>query len=283
MIGIDSLGKNGRIGNQLFQYASLVGIAKNRGFEFCIPDHSNYSLKEEFEDSNGKSIHHQIQKCFKLNHIDKKYGYIDSDILELHQHHFCQELFDECPDNVSLHGYFESYKYFTHVEDELRKDLEFHDNLLGECTTFYFDNKIKNSVSIIIRRGDFLLFPDCHPVCNLDYYSSCINSIGKDRQFVIISDDIEWCKAQKIFEGNNFYFVDSTPKIFLKSVYDMCLSSLSDDFITSNSTFAWWISWLGKNTNKKVYMPDPWFGSKYSDINAEGYYPSYSIKVEREI
>lgn len=281
MIGMNSLGKNGRIGNQMFQYAALVGISKNRGFDFCIPNHSQYNFREEFEDSSGRSIHHQLQKSFKLSYLNGRYGLVDGSIIQLNQHHFCEELFNECPDNSTLEGYFESYKYFENCEDELRLDFQFHDDLLEESKKFYKKNSIKKSVSIIVRRGDFLLYPDCHPVCSLDYYKSCIDFFG-DRQFVIISDDIEWCKSQEIFNGNNFYFVEEQNK-FLKSVYDLCVSSLSDDFIISNSTFAWWISWLGKNKDKKVFAPDPWFGKTYENLIVDGYYPSYFIKVKRDI
>ena len=37
MIGYDRLGTNGRLGNQMFQYAALRGIAANNNLEFCIP------------------------------------------------------------------------------------------------------------------------------------------------------------------------------------------------------------------------------------------------------
>ena len=33
-IGMNNLGKNGRLGNQMFQYAALVGIAKQSGYDF---------------------------------------------------------------------------------------------------------------------------------------------------------------------------------------------------------------------------------------------------------
>ena len=36
-IGMNNLGKNGRLGNQMFQYAALVGIAKQSGYDFVIP------------------------------------------------------------------------------------------------------------------------------------------------------------------------------------------------------------------------------------------------------
>ena len=44
MLGMNALGQNGRLGNQMFQFAALVGIAKNMGYEYCIPDHSKACL-----------------------------------------------------------------------------------------------------------------------------------------------------------------------------------------------------------------------------------------------
>ena len=45
MIGYNTLGTNGRLGNQMFQYASLRGIADKHGYDFCIPpeDHPTYA------------------------------------------------------------------------------------------------------------------------------------------------------------------------------------------------------------------------------------------------
>ena len=37
MIGFNALGHLGRLGNQMFQFAALKGIARNRGYEYCIP------------------------------------------------------------------------------------------------------------------------------------------------------------------------------------------------------------------------------------------------------
>ena len=37
MISFNNIGNLGRLANQMFQYASLKGIARNRGFEFIIP------------------------------------------------------------------------------------------------------------------------------------------------------------------------------------------------------------------------------------------------------
>ena len=55
-IGFNHLGKLGRLGNQMFQYAALRGIAARRGFDFQIPT-SNF--QNEWKD-------HQLFKAFKL-------------------------------------------------------------------------------------------------------------------------------------------------------------------------------------------------------------------------
>ena len=48
MIGFNYLGKLGQLGNQMFQYASLKGIANKNGYNYCIPNHN-----EIFEDGLG--------------------------------------------------------------------------------------------------------------------------------------------------------------------------------------------------------------------------------------
>ena len=38
MIGINAVGKKGeRLANQMFQYAAVKGIAKNRGYSYVVP------------------------------------------------------------------------------------------------------------------------------------------------------------------------------------------------------------------------------------------------------
>ena len=46
MITFNNLGNLGRLANQMFQYASLKGIARNRGFEFMIPPGSAFGTRD---------------------------------------------------------------------------------------------------------------------------------------------------------------------------------------------------------------------------------------------
>ena len=77
MIGMNGLGSKGRLGNQMFQYASLVGIAKNMGYEHCIPDHSHVSWFHQHINGSIVTVYHQLQHLFELNHLNGRFVVFD--------------------------------------------------------------------------------------------------------------------------------------------------------------------------------------------------------------
>ena len=74
MIGMNALGSNGRLGNQMFQYAALVGIAKNLGYDYCIPDHSKVTWFDRMEGDEIITQHHQLQHLFEMNNLGDSFG-----------------------------------------------------------------------------------------------------------------------------------------------------------------------------------------------------------------
>lgn len=267
MIGFNHIGKMGRLGNQMFQSAALIGIAEYRGFDYCIPDHSRYR-------NYGGYQYHELQGCFKLKHFEGRYGYVDGDLVQLEQYHFCPEILEECPDNTTLIGYFESEKYFKHVENKVRENYEFLDFIKEKCYNYgksYLDD---NPVGLTVRRGDFLAEynKNRHCLCTLDYYKEALNKF-KDRTILIFSDDISWCKNQELFSSKNIIFVDSSEGIY-KGHFDLCLLSMCSDFIIANSTFAWWGAWLSSNKKKKVIAPKQWYGPELQHLILTDQLPS---------
>jgi len=286
-ISINNLGNLGRLGNQMFQYASLRGIAAKNKLDWIIPYpepknkfNDQYHLFKTFEMSGCKS------KNFGIN--------IPERILNCQSFNFINNLYNKCPDNSDLFGYFQTEKYFIEIEDEIRKDFTFQNNILEIAINFL--SKInKEKIFLHVRRGDNVYQPDSFGMCSLEYFSNALKYFFKDIAVVIVSDDIEWCKNQSLFKDERFYFSDfSLEKEFWifgdlfgeekKSCLpyiDLCLMSLCSGGIISNSTFSWWGAWLIKNPKYPIIAPTPWFGPSNKHLNTEDLIPNRWILLNK--
>ena len=118
MIGFNHMGRLGQLGNQMFQYAGLKGIAANRGFEYMVPIHA-----ETVVDALGNHLRTELFNPFSMK-VDT--GFIQSEKYVQEPHYeFSEDLFNNCPDDISLWGFFQTEKYFKHIEDEIREDFTF--------------------------------------------------------------------------------------------------------------------------------------------------------------
>ena len=165
MIGHNHLGKNGRFGNQMFQYAVTRGIAAKHNYDWCIPD--GPKTDDEFEDEENQ---HKLFMAFKMGGV-KVVNMHPAPYKKEGSFTFDQDLFDKCEDNVNLYGYFQSEKYFKHIEDEIRKDFEWRDDVKKLCQDM-FDSIGGKAISLHIRRTDHLIKPTYHPVLPLSYYEA---------------------------------------------------------------------------------------------------------------
>ena len=103
MIGINYVGKRKeRLANQMFQYAAVKGISKNRGYNWCVPPSNWKSSKDDWQE-------HQLFQPFKLTSMNPlQVQRIDDSrpVVEEKSFHFDEELYNNCPDFVSLLGFF---------------------------------------------------------------------------------------------------------------------------------------------------------------------------------
>lgn len=175
-------------------------------------------------------------------------------------YHFDSEVL-KAPNNILIMGYFLSEKYFHDIRDVLIKELTLKATL--NCQNKKFESLIlkNNSVSVHIRRGDYLNKNNISVFTNLplNYYKNSIDVICKklsDPSFVFFSDDIEWVRENfKWLNFPKFYIEgnDANPEI------DLHLMKLCQHNITANSTFSWWGAWLNENPGKIVLTPYNWF------------------------
>jgi len=280
MLAFNQIGNLGRLGNQMFEYAALRGIAAKHSYEWSIPPFhikgiENYSLSE----------------CFSLNSVtENNLGvYDDFQYVAERFFHFDEELFEKCPDNVSLYGFFQSEKYFKHISDEIRKDFTFLDEHLNPCKEFMGQFENQEPIMLHVRRGDpnlvdprgfkwaYVNCSDQHPVQPLEYYESALQHFEPDQPVIVFSDSPEWVKEQEFFADDRFYISEPQDKYEDGSYLpyaDLCLMSLCSHAIIANSSMSWWGAWLINNPNKKVIAPKMWFGPAYADKDTKDLYCS---------
>jgi len=281
-ISYNQLGSNGRLGNQMFQYAGLRGIAANRGYDWVIPHPESYG------DSN-----YGLFDCFEMGSVtEKNFGYLNSQSIATGQFHFSQEFFDGCPDNVNLHDYFTTEKYFQNVKDIIRKDFTFKKEILDPCKEIVQD--LKNPIFMHLRRGDYVVNPDAHPICPISYYEKALELFEKDSSVLVFSDDISWCQEQDFFKDDRFMLSEYNEKYpqtcdtlegrqnALIPYFDLCMMSLCTGGIIANSTMSWWGAWLIQNPTQPIVAPNPWFGKFYNDYNMSDLLPEEWVEVEYE-
>jgi hypothetical protein len=284
MIGYNRLGSNGRLGNQMFQYAALRGIAEKHNYDWVVPPPTDY-----YEANYG------LFDCFKMESVqEKNFGFIPSQFKTLKSRTFSfdAEFFENCPDDSNLDDYFQTEKYFQNVRDQIRNDFQFKDEHLEPCKEFIsqFNGKV---IFLHVRRTDYLNLQSYHLSCSLDYYKNALTEFSDEVPVLVFSDDIEWCKTQDIFSEDRFYFSENNQKYshahkdadgqLRKSLVpytDLCLMSLCSDAIVANSSFSWWGAWLISNPNKKVIAPSAWFGPDANDIDSSDIVPSEWIRKQ---
>ena len=278
-IGYNRLGSNGRLGNQMFQYAGLRGVADNRGFDWVIP------IPESYGDSN-----YGLFDCFIMSSVkEENFGFLNKQSVQTGQFHFSLDFFNNCADNVNLHDYFQSEKYFLNISDIIRRDFVFKDNILEPCKEIV--GELNNPIFLHVRRGDYLNSQHAHPVCSVGHYQRALSHFDSDSQVLVFSDDIEWCRQQELFQDDRFMLseyqelysqtcaTNDGRQNALIPYFDLCMMSLCDGGIVANSSMSWWGAWLIENPTSRIIAPNPWFGPQYKDYDMGDLLPESWIEV----
>jgi len=285
-VSFNGLGREGRLGNQMFQYAFIRGVAANRGFDWTIPG-PNVSRPDNYG----------LFEAFKLTNCDleKNTGELPYRTIEYRDMHFNEDIFERCTDNTNFSGNFQTERYFENIADSIREDFTFTDNYLDPCKEFIEslgggDNCIflhvrRGNPNLTGRRGEkwsYQMVQEYHPLCKEDYYTKALKEFPEDVNVIVVSDLIDWCKRQSWLQGDRFHFSDSSYEVFGDGAsvpyVDLCLMSLCSGAIIANSSLSWWGAWL-QNDKGKVVAPDPWFGPAYAHYNMKDMIPQRWMKI----
>jgi hypothetical protein len=272
----------GGIGNQMFQYAIGKSLACRNDSNIILDmTHFSRSINREFSlyAFSLSPVTTKISKlaycfpflpCKRLSRTINKMGQMAGLLKIVNESenmkfNFQKEVLN-LKGNIYLDGYWQNEKYFKGIEDVIRRDFIFKKGV--EKKNIKLLNLIKetNSVSVHVRRGDYINHPRFENL-SIDYYKKSIETISKKIQnakFFFFSDDISWIKRNIEF-SNDFYFIDCNNKDY----EDLCLMTKCKHHIIANSSFSWWGAWLGENKKKIIIAPQKWltdFGKKKNKI-----------------
>lgn len=271
----------GGLGNQLFQYAFLFALSRQGGKSKTL-EASSY----EHDDKRVCELHHfhislpieggpppwafrksRIPACLRSLFSAPKYPHFR----EEKRHGFDPGLAAPPRRHTYFKGYFQTEQYFLHCREQLCREFRLKTPLTPENARILEDIRSCCSISLHIRRTDYLSNPYLSPP-PLEYYlRSMAEMEGRLRaagapqeslRYFIFSDDIEWARQNlrpalphvhvDINDGGTGYF-------------DLELMRNCRHHIIANSTFSWLAAWLNEHAEKIVIAPRIWFNREEGD------------------
>lgn len=283
----------GGLGNQLFQYAAGRSLAMKRGVELLLDlsflnsdagdKHTRRQLEIDlFNTSYLLSSAKDLEK-FTSPDIFKRFvarimgntELVNEKGFEFDPHFFSY------PRNTYLNGFWQSEKYFGHIRGTLLKEFAVKNSVPERCREIAEAMNSSNSVSLHIRRGDYVSNKNAsefHGVLPLDYYYNAITYLkqktGASLNVFIFSDEMDWVK-ENLQTTEDLTYIDFNKNE--NSVYDLYLMTQCRHNIIANSSFSWWGAWLNQHPGKIVIAPKQWF--KSADLNTKDLIPAEWVRL----
>ncbi|XP_064599415.1 galactoside alpha-(1,2)-fucosyltransferase 2-like [Liolophura sinensis] len=228
----------GRLGNHMFQYASLYGIARSKAMMPMIE--ADDVINDIFDIWAFKTKRKPACAGMK-RHSETRGSAFDRDTVSFPN-----------DKDIRLEGYLQSFLYFNRYEHELRCQFQFSPDVIEKAKQV-LHNQVKalpkavstgaTLVAVHVRRGDRLA---AHSIAlgqtfaskeyirkAQDYFKQKYNRVV----FVVCSDSIEWC-AENI-PGVDTIFIQGQ-----SAVEDLAVMSQCQHAILTVGTFGWWMAWL---------------------------------------
>lgn len=232
----------GRLGNKMFQVASVIGLASKYG--------RNYSFLKEgwrYNDffQNPVPVH---ERAFATRTIQEPH------------YHYSEQWWEDTISNhkgdITVETWLQSEKFFEAYKEKIKEQFRWREDYKRDWKAPFphFDNG-KETIAISVRKGEDYVKNGNYEILPITYYILALEEFfpqwREHYNVMIFSDDMSYC-AHHIQGANVFYGNGS-------DIQQLCLMSLCDHFIVANSTFSWWGAWLGEKPHTKVVHPAYYF------------------------
>lgn len=260
---------SGGMGNQMFQYALYLQL-KALGRNVKIDDVTEYDGREarpirlSVFDARYATPTETEMKCLTDSYLDlpskirrKLTGRQTAAYVEKSQLFDAEVLKKE---RAYLIGCWQSEKYFKEIKEQVREVYTFRNiKLSSKMQEYEAQMQSKNSVSLHIRRGDYLQVSEVYGgICTQEYYMEAMRYMEEqvtDCHFFVFTNDPAWVKEH--FQKNNITVVEGNDED--AGYIDMYLMTQCKHYILANSSFSWWGCYLNSSKEKIVIAPKQWF------------------------
>jgi hypothetical protein len=252
----------GGLCNTLFKLSAAISTALDNNVDYVF---SNQFVRVGYDPDYNKFKNNIYRNLTFLDTLPSTYTTFNENEFSYNKIHYTKNT------NLLLSGYYQSEKYFinnkNYILDLFKPTEEIKNYIINKV------NDINNSISIHVRRGDYLNLPEYHPQQPIEYYKNAVDFFGLEKNYIIFSDDIDG--AMEMLE-----FIPNKKGLSLGEDYlDLYAMSLCENNIICNSTFGWWGAYLNENINKKVIGPKIWFGPNLANHNTKDIMPEEWIKM----
>lgn len=182
--------------------------------------------------------------------------------------------------NVYLDGYWQQYRYFIDQQESIAGAFELNDESIRRHASDFVNNlrsDTRTVVAVHVRRGDYLLAQkdeklkkELPPTMPATYFKEAMRKFTLDTTFLVFSDspeDLAWC----------VHHLSDFPTFFAEgnsTLEDFALMRECDHNIISNSTFSWWAAWLNTSPNKRVIAPSVWHNlTRHPNFDVQSFLP----------
>ncbi len=258
MIAVD---KQGRLGNQMFQYAFGVTAAKRLGTRLA---YDTCELERYFELLDPHPVRAATRLAVRLS--DRLHAF-DRREFVVDDREDPDSILESVTNRTFYGGFFYSAHFFRPAASAVRRAFSVRDVHLERFEAKYADVLAGRYIAAHVRLTDFFTFRD-DVTLPPGYYLRSLDELDPDLPVIVVSDDPDRVRAA----------FGSSPRIRVEAndeIMDFLLLKHASELVSSNSSFAWWAAWLNEQPGLRVIAPRWWLG-----LNSKSEFPVKAVPEE---
>ena len=254
---------SGGLGNQLFQYAAGRSLASRTNSRLVLDvsfyDKGRHRTFELDQFSIQADVQHRPSNITWMSRgLQLMQSVLSRERIYREPHFQFDPHFDNIQPPVTLTGYFQTYRYFEGIEQQIREELRVPDP--SDMETLQLSQRLsdQNYAVLHIRRGDYVSSTKASRIyaqCTLDYYQAAMERLPTSNPVLVLSDDLPWAR-ENLPAIRPLVFPEA--KLDRPGLADLWLMSRATHHIIANSSFSWWGAWLAVKGGLKI-APRRWF------------------------